>query len=557
MRRIDAVRAGAGEAQAHVVDELLAGRLGRRDFLRRATLLGMSIPLAGGVLAACGGSSSPAGSPSSSKSAQGKGGSLRTAVNTPTAAIDPTKVADNGGLVTMSQVGEYLAYTDSSPTLRPVLAEKWTPDATGKVWTFDIRQNVKFHNGKVMTPADVVATMNRLADPANGSNALSVFKGVLGKGGAQVKGTNQVVFELEKPTVNFPYLVSAQNYNAIILPADADPSAFSKDMIATGPYKLQSYSPGTGAVFVANPDYWDKARLPFLDKVELKYYADLQPQILALQGGEVDLVSGVSYGSARGVLADTNFIQLSVPSSYTRQLSMRNDKKPFDDPRVRRAIALALDRPAAVQGLLGGKGVVGNDSPFAPSQPDTDKSVAQRKQDIAMAKQLLSDAGLSGGFDATIVAPRTVDIPDLAVTMQNAAREIGVRLKVDVMAPNDYYGDATLGSSPWLDSTMSLVDYGHRSVPDVIANASLRSDGVWNAAHYKSKTYDALFDEYSSQLDSEKQKAAVKKMQELLLEDTPVVVPYFLNWLGISKKGVQGVNLNPTGQLDVSRASVA
>ena len=557
MRRIDAVRAGAGEAQAHVVDELLAGRLGRRDFLRRATLLGMSIPLAGGVLAACGGSSSPAGSNSSSKAPQGKGGTLRTAVNTPTAAIDPTKVADNGGLVTMSQVGEYLAYTDSSPTLRPVLAEKWTPDATGKVWTFDIRQGVKFHNGKAMTPADVVATMDRLADPANGSNALSVFKGVLGKGGAQVKGTSQVVFELEKPTVNFPYLVSAQNYNAIILPADYDPSSFSKDFMATGPYKLQSYSPGSGAVFVANPDYWDKARLPFLEKVELKYYADLQPQILALQGGEVDLVSGVSYGSARGVLADPNFVEISVPSSYTRQLSMRTDQKPFDDPRVRRALALALDRPAAIQGLLGGRGVPGNDSPFAPSQPDTDKSVAQRKQDIAMAKQLLSDAGLSGGFDATIVAPRTVDIPDLAVTMQNAAREIGVRLKVDVMAPNDYYGDATLGSSPWLDSTMSLVDYGHRSVPDVIANASLRSDGVWNAAHYKSKTYDALFDEYSSQLDSEKQKAAVKKMQELLLEDTPVIVPYFLNWLGISKKGVQGVNLNPTGQLDVSRASVA
>ena len=557
MRRIDAVRAGAGEAQAHVIDELLAGRLGRRDFLRRATLLGLSIPLASGVLAACGGGSSSPGGSSSSQGPQKKGGTLRNAVNTPTAAIDPTKVADNGGLVTMSQVGEYLAYTDSSPTLRPVLAEKWTPDATGKVWTFDIRQGVKFHNGKTMTPADVVATMDRLADPANGSNALSVFKGVLSKGGAQVKGDNQVVFELDGPNVNFPYLVSAQNYNAIILPADYDPSQFSKDMMGTGPFKFESFNPGVGANFVANPDYWDSSRPPFLDRVELKYYADLQPQVLALQGGVVDVVSGVSYSSVRGLLADSNFTLLAVPSSYTRQLSMRCDKKPFDDARVRRAVALALDRPAAVQGLLDGKGVVGNDSPFAPSQPFTDKSVEQRKQDIAMAKQLLSDAGLSGGFDATIVAPRTVDIPDLAVTMQNAAREVGIRLSVNVMAPNDYYGDAVLGSSPWLDSTMSLVDYGHRSVPDVIAKASLTSDGVWNAAHYKSTEYDKLFNEYSSQLDMQKQKDAVSSMQKLLLEDTPVIQPYFLNWLGATKNGVQGVNLNPTGQLDVSRASVA
>lgn len=556
MHRIDGARAHVGAAQAHVIDELLAGRMGRREFLRRATVLGVSIPLASAVLSACGGAV-PGEAPAGPVGAQQPGGTLRNAVNTPTAAIDPTTVADNGGLVTMCQTGEYLAYTDSSPELRPVLAERWSPDATGAVWTFDIRQGVRFHNGAPLTAADVVATFERLADPANGSNALSVFQGVLSAGGVRAQGETQVVFELDRPSVNFPYLVSSQNYNSVILPAGYDPGQYTTDMMGTGPFRLESYTPGVGAAFVRNADYWDTTRPPFLDRVELTYYSDLQPQIVALQGGEVDLVSGISFSSGRGLFTDPSFTALYVPSSYTRQLSMRCDQAPFDDPRVRRALALALDRPAALRGLLDDKGDLGNDSPFAPTQPATDPTVAQRAQDLAMARQLLADAGLAGGFDATITAARTQEIPDLAVTLQNAAAEIGVRLTLNVLAPNDYYGDAAFGASPWLDSPMSLVDYGHRSVPDVIANAALRSDGVWNAAHYASPAYDALFDEYSSQLDVQRQKEAVGAMQRLLIEDTPIIVPYFLNWLGATRNGVQGVNLNPTGQLDVSRASVA
>jgi peptide/nickel transport system substrate-binding protein len=555
IRRLDGVRSQVSAVEGHVIDELLGGRLSRREFLRRATVLGMSIPLAGGVLAACAGPV-PGEAPAAPAGPQQAGGTLRNAVNTPTAAIDPTKVADNGGLVTMCQTGEYLAYTDSNAGLRPVLAERWAPDATGGVWTFDIRQGVTFHNGAPLTAADVVATFDRLADPANGSNALSVFKGVLSKGGARAQG-NQVVFTLDRPNVNFPYLASSQNYNAIILPASYDPTRYTTDFMGTGPYKFDSYTPGVGASFVKNPTYWDATRQPFLDRVELKFYTDLPPQVVALQGNEVDVVSGISYSAGRGLFTDPAFTPLYVPSTYTRQLSMRCDQAPFTDPRVRTALALALDRPAALKGLLDDKGVLGDDSPFAPLQPATDKTVEQRAQDLAKAKQLLADAGLAGGFDATIAAPRVQEIPDLAVTLQNAAKEIGVRLTLDIQAPNDYYGDAVLGSSPWLDSQLSLVDYGHRSVPDVIANAALRSDGVWNAAHYNSPAYDALFDDYTSQLDVQKQKEAVGKMQRLLLVDTPIIVPYFLDWLGATKKGVQGVNLNPTGQLDLSRASIA
>jgi ABC-type transport system substrate-binding protein len=120
----------------------------------------------------------------------------------------------------LQQTGEFLANSGSDLVLRPVLAESWTPNQDGSVWTFKIRQGVKFHNGATMTADDVVATIDRLADPKNASNALSAFTGVLSKGGAKKIDDQTVEFHLDAPNGNFPYYLSSDNYNAIILPKD-------------------------------------------------------------------------------------------------------------------------------------------------------------------------------------------------------------------------------------------------------------------------------------------------------------------------------------------------
>jgi peptide/nickel transport system substrate-binding protein len=162
------------------------------------------------------------------------GATIRIATTVPAAAIDPVTVADGGGLLMLQQAGEFLTISGPDLRLRPALAESWKPNQDGTVWNFKLRKSVKFHNGKTMTADDVVATIDRLADPKNSSNALSAFTGVLSKGGTKKVDDETVEFHLDAPNGNFPYYISSDNYNAIILPADYA-GDFEKSFNGTGP----------------------------------------------------------------------------------------------------------------------------------------------------------------------------------------------------------------------------------------------------------------------------------------------------------------------------------
>ncbi len=546
-RLLDLLRRSRTPHENHLIDGLVDGRVSRREFLRYGSVLGLSLPLLGQIGAAAGLGLMPG-----SARAQAAGGALRVAVDTPTGAIDPVKTPDVGGLVMLQQTGEFLCMDGQDLVLRPMLAESWKPNDKGDVWTFKLRKGVKFHNGKEMSADDVAASLNRLADPANGSNALSVFKGVLSKDAVRKVDDLTVEFHLDAPNANFPYLVSSDNYNAIILPADYA-GDFEKNFVGTGPFKLEKYTPKVGASFVRNDDYWgDKA---LLDRVEFTFFADIQPQILALQGNQVDLINQLPVLAGAGLLNDPNVEIISIHSASHYQIHMRTDMDPFKDPRVRRAIALSLDRDKLVKGLLRGRAQPGNDSPFAPVYPSTDTSVEQRKQNIAEAKQLLEAAGIKSGTKVPLATQRFQEVPQYAQLVQNAAKEIGIEIELNVMDSGAYYGDAVFGKSTWLDSVMGITDYGHRGVPNVYLSAPLRSDGSWNAAHFKNKEYDTLAAGYVAALDLEAQKAAAGKIQKLLLEETPIIFGYFYDHLSAVRKGVAGVEPTAMSQTFLARAS--
>jgi peptide/nickel transport system substrate-binding protein len=217
-RQVDAIRSRSSELENHLIDEYRSGYISRRDFVRRGGVIGMSIPVVGFLAAACGTgsntSTSSGGSADTAVKAGGKdvavkpGGTLKLGMSPgPTTEIDPIKVADEGGLGVMSQSGEFLSWSDSKLQLQPRLAESWKPNSDGSVWTFKIRQGVKFHDGTPMTADDVASSINALSDPKNGSNALSTFAGVLSKGSAKATDASTVEFQLDGPNGNFPYLL--------------------------------------------------------------------------------------------------------------------------------------------------------------------------------------------------------------------------------------------------------------------------------------------------------------------------------------------------------------
>lgn len=547
-RLLDLIRRSRSPIENHLIDGLVAGRVSRREFLRHGSLLGLSLPLIGQIGAAAG-----LGVMATPARAEGAAGAtIRVACNAPTGAIDPVKVPDVGGLVMLQQTGEFLCMDGPDLVLKPMLAESWSPNDKGTVWTFKLRKGVKFHSGAEMKADDVAASINRLADPANSSNALSVFSGVLSKGGARKVDDYTVEFHLDAPNGNFPYLLSSDNYNAIILPASYGDD-FEKNFIGTGPFKLEKYTPKVGASFVRNEDYWGEKALPA--KVEFVFFADIQPQILALQGGQVDVINQLPVLAGAGLLNDPTYSIISQSSATHHEVHMRNDMDPFKDPRVRRAIALSIDRNKLVKGLMRGRAQLGNDNPFAPVYPSTDATVPQRQQDIAQAKQLLEAAGVKSGTKITLTTQRYQEIPEYAQLIQNAVKEIGIDMELSVMDSGTYYGDAVFGKSNWLDSAMGITDYGHRGVPNVYLSAPLRSDGTWNAAHFKNKDYDALAASYIAALDLEAQKADAGKIQKLLLEETPIIYGYFFDYLSASVKGVTGVNPTAMSQLFLDRAA--
>jgi peptide/nickel transport system substrate-binding protein len=542
---IELARAQAGELGNHAIDEFRAGRLTRRELLRHASVLGIALT-AGGLF----------GMPMARAQGAGKpGGTIRVAHMTPAGAVDPLTVTDAAGLVLINQTGEFLIDDDSETlTLRPALALSWSSNATGDVWTFKLRPNVKFHDGQPMAAKDVAATFNRLADPGAGSAALSVLKGVLSKNSAKAVDDHTVEFHLDAPNGNFPYYVSSDNYNAVILPANFSGS-YEKSFIGTGAFKLEKYTPKVGASFVRNPDYWGDKALP--DRVNFSFYADHQAQLLAMQGRQADVMGDFTVQGGVSLLTNSQYKVLGAKSSSHRQIHMRCDTGAFKDKRVRQALALAINREVIVKGLFRGRAVVGNDSPFAPVFPSSDLTVPQRKFDIAQAKKLMSEAGVANGFDITLTTEKYMEIPDLAVVVQNAAKAIGIRITLKVESQDLYYGSGTFGKSDWLDSPLGITDYGHRGVPNVFLNAPLTSDGTWNAAHFKNADYDKLVAQFVAALDVASQKKVSGQIQRLLLDETPVIIPYFYDQLIVTRASVSGVRFNAISQMWFDRATVS
>jgi peptide/nickel transport system substrate-binding protein len=546
-RRLDLVRQRSTELENHVIDEFLAGRLTRRDFLRRGAAVGLSMPALGAVLAACGSSGTTSSTPKNAGGGK-SGATIRAGILVPTGAIDPITIADQGGQDMISQTGEYLCLADQQLVLRPVLATSWKPNADASAWTFTIRQGVRFSDGSPLTVDDVVYTFKTQCDPKNATNALSAFGGVLLPDGVVKSSDTTVTFNLVSPNGNFPYLCSTDNYNMVIVPNNYNFKDWQSSFLGTGPFIKESYTPNVGAAFVRNPRYWGRKALPA--RTEFTFYPDEAPMTAALEAGSIDVEGQFSVATSPQLLTG-GFTVISLKTSTHRELSMRNDLHPFSNKYVRQAIAYTLDRPAIVAALFKGYASIGNDSPFAPVFKSTDTSVPQRAKNLTLAKQLLAKGGVPNGFSTPLLTETTQEMPHFAQVIKQSAAAIGVNISLTIETPTKYYGSAVFGKSDWLDGEMSLVDYGARSVPNVLLEAPLQTinsktgSGSWNAARFSNSTYDTLSKQYVAALDLSSQRRIAGQIETLLLDETPIIYAYFYDFLTATAKHITGVY--PTG----------
>ena len=558
-RRLEDYRQNeAGPIENTLIDEFIAGEFDRKELIRRAGIFGVSASIVGTLLGALGEAPLAFAGPTAAK----VGGRIKVGIIPPPAhGLDPHTYMDQGALETGGIAGEFLTRATQSLTLLPELATSWKPNANATKWTFKLRSGVKFQNGQAMTADDVVTTFKRLTgDPT--SQALSAFKGVLSPTGVSKVDDLTVEFDLDSPTASFPYLTSSTTYQAIILPSNYQIGTFEKTPQATGAFKLTSYTPGNGAKYDRYAGWWG-GHAP-LDGVDVTYYSDDAAATAALLGGQVDLLGQIQFATGRPLFNNSNVQIFSAHGATHRQVPMRVDlKNPFADYRVRQAVALTLDRPAIVKTLFNGLADIGNDSPFAPVYPSTDKTVPQRHKDIRKAKQLMAAAGYAKGFSITLTTETTGEIPQLAQIIQRSVKAIGIKMNLQILTATAYFAGSQTGppsgwgTTPWLNAPINITDWGHRAVPNVYLVSALESKGVWNAAHYHNKTFDRLAKSYVGAIALADQRKYAKQLETILLHDTPVIFPYFYNYLAAGNKKVTGYKADALGEIYLSKTSLA
>ena len=546
----------ASPIENNLIDELVAGELDRQDFLRRAAVFGLGAGTVGLLFRYLGEPELAFGAPV----AGGKvGGTLRVGTVAYNSSLEPYGLREAGSLGLAGIPGEYLTYTNNNLQPKPWLATSWKPNKDLTIWTFQIRRGVKFHNGKTLTADDVVASFRQYLNQKT-SQILSALPATMIEPSGVVKtGPYSVQFRLKAPNNAFPYLVSQTTYQAIIQPAAiaAKPDTWvSSGMIGTGPFRLKSQNKQR-AELVRNNNYWGGK--PPLDRVVVTFYADPAPMVLALRGGQLDVVVQMSPQQSRSFKNNSKYRVYTVPVSSHNMFGLRVDTDPFKDARVRRAIAVTLNRPDIINRVLLGAGAVGNDSPFFNKFPSS-VPLPQRKQNLQQARALLRDAGQEN-LRFTITTHNQFDVPDYAAAIQAAARQAGITIDLDVMTYDDYYAAVGGGdyatTTPWLNKPATITEYGARGAPNLYLTAAYQTGGIWNASKYSNNQFDAATRAYLASADLKTQRKHAKTMETLLLRDTPVITAYFLAFTGASSSKVRNYAADPISHIRVAKTSLA
>ena len=490
------------------------------------------------VLSACGATSSntssPSQEPASEQAAKAptvvKGGTLRLAAVDPGAAIDPVTVASGAGVGIAGAVAENLTFINDKGQPEGVLATEWEPSEDGKTWTFTLRSGVQFQDGRPLTAADVVASYERIIGPDSVSPGKSAFVGILKS--VSASGDDTVEFRLERPFSDFPVLTAATN--TYILPEDYELGTWEKHPVGTGPFKLETYNKGQSAEFVANPTYWGKDDI-YLAALKINFYKDAQARVLALQSGEVDSLLGEPLeASLTAALSEDEYSVQSIPNAGFTAFALRTDEAPFDDVKVRQAVAWALDREGIVQTVLGGDGSIGNDTIYAPVYPLKPQGLEQRAQDLDRVKTLL------GGKTVKFTITSSPADETLATVIQQQRHEVeGFDVDIKVLPSAEYYADGN--DAPWLNATATLTYWASRPSPSQYNGFLYSKASDWNASKYSNPKLEQISAEYDAATDDATKQTLIDQIAKIQWDEVPVIVTTYGKSRTFSSKQVHDI----------------
>jgi peptide/nickel transport system substrate-binding protein len=472
-------------------------------------------------------------------------GTLRVALGTTLSQLDPAKTTIGDEYVYDHLVFNGLSRIDPDMTVKPDLAESWTASDDLKTWTFRLRQGVKFHHGRVLDAEDVIATMKRILDPATGSRArtsLSMVDNVSATDAGTVK------FDLNIPYAGFADIFADRQLR--IVPKDKL-TELSTQPVGTGPFMFKSWSPGDRLELVKNPAYFETG-LPKLDGVTLRIIPESAARMAALESGAVDIVWSMPYESVDKFKNHPSVRTDAVSTPTWDGVILNNDRPPFNDVRVRQALALTIDKAAIVELALFGQGDP-TFSPIPPSHPYFNKALKFNPPDIAKAKKLLADAGYPNGFDVPMQVPQEREQRvRVGVAVRDMARAAGIRINVERVPFASYTANVAGKAQMYVDG------YFARPTVDTAIHPFYHSQGSWNKQLwlYKDARVDQLLDEARKTNDEAARKAIFEKFQAVVEETVPGIIAYSAAHVnGVSKK-VEGFKSTPMQWLELKSVSL-
>lgn len=477
--------------------------------------------------------------------AQARGATLRIALTASPNQLDPAKATLGDEYLWCNLAFNGLTRIRPDLAVEPDLAESWRFSDDLKACTFTLRRGVTFHHGRALTSADVAATFRRILDPATVSPVRSNYAMIAA---IETPDAHTVVFRLAYPYGGFADILADRQ--AKILPADAL-ETMAQNPVGTGPFRFLRYTPGDRLVLARNPDYFEGA--PRLEQVELRVMPEMAARLAALRAGDLDIVWDLNPEDLKPLRENAALRVESVATASWDGAVMNNTIAPFDDPRVRRAFHLAVDKRDVVELVLFGEGAPTH-SPIPPSHPFFASELPFNAADPAAAKRLLAEAGHPAGIKVPLVIPVGRPIRErLGVTLQQLARPGGFEIEIQ-RVPFARYSAEVAGKAP-----LYIDGYFARPTIDTACHPFLHSTGTWNARlwKYRNATVDAELDAARLTGDVAQQKQHYQAMQRALVADPCGFFAYAVKFAVAYRRTVQGVATHPMRWFDLRGAYLA
>ncbi|WP_095091042.1 ABC transporter substrate-binding protein [Mesorhizobium sophorae] len=445
--------------------------------------------------------------------------------------LDPAKASLSTDYVRCCSLYNRLTFLDKDGVTQMELAESFdSKDA--KTWTVKLRKGVTFHDGKDLTADDVVYSLKRHLDKGVGSKVAKIAAQMTG---FKAVDKSTVEITLADPNADLPTILALHHF-MIVQDGTTD---FSKGN-GTGAFVLEAFEPGVRSVVTKNKNYW-KSGKPYLDSFEFIAISDDSARVNALLSGDINFAASINPRAMKLIGGQQGFELSKTTSGNYTDLNIRLDMDPGSKADFVAGMKYLVNREQIVKSALRGLGEIGNDQPVSPANIFHNPDIKPKAFDPDKAKFHFQKAGLLGQSIPVIASDAATSSIDMAVIIQAAGADIGMKLDVQ-RVPADGYWD-----NYWLKAPIHFGNINPRPTPDILFSLLYASNAPWNESQYKSEKFDKMLIEARGSLDQAKRKEIYGQMQAMVSEEAGTIIPAYISNVDALSSKVKGLEANPLG----------